>query len=380
MKIIAIADSFKGSCSSKDTCRRIAAGLGPIFPGARIICLPVADGGEGTVDAILEGAKGRRKSVQVRGPLGDVVTASYGLLGGGRAILEMAEASGLTLVPESMRNPLEASTYGTGELIRDALDEGCAEILIGIGGSATNDGGMGMAAALGYRFLDADGRELKCGGGALSRIANIDPARADPRLEALAISVACDVSNPLTGPTGASAVFGPQKGATPEMVRELDSGLARLAAVVRRDLGIEMESLPGAGAAGGLGGGLVAFTGARLKSGIEAILDLIRFDEYLEGADLVVTGEGAIDGQTRFGKVPVGVASRARNRGVPVVALVGEIREGAESVYDLGIGAIFCIMDKAMSLDAAMAGAGPLIEAAAGRLGRALKTGMELRG
>jgi glycerate kinase len=351
----------------------------PVFPNARIVCLPIADGGEGTVDAVLEAAGGRRKSLQVRGPRGKKVTASYGLLDGGRAVLEMAEASGITLIPEAERNPLETSTYGTGELIRDALDEGCSEMLLGIGGSATNDGGMGMAAALGYRFLDADGRELDGKGATLSRIASIDATRADPRLKSLSISVACDVSNPLTGPDGASAVFAPQKGATPAMVRELDAGLSRLAAVARRNLGVEMESQPGAGAAGGLGGGLIAFAGARLMSGIEAVLDLIRFDDHLEGADLVITGEGAIDGQTRYGKVPSGVARRARRKGVPVVALVGEIREGADSVYDLGIGAIYCIMDRAMSLDAAMAGAGPLIEAAAGRLGRTLRTGMEMR-
>jgi glycerate 2-kinase len=380
VKIIAIADSFKGSCSSRDVCQRIAAGMASVFPDAEILCIPVADGGEGTVDAILEGSGGRRKSLFVKGPLGEPVKAGYGLLEGERAIIEMAEASGLTLVPEGRRNPLETSTFGTGQLISDALDEGVGEILIGIGGSATNDGGMGMAAALGYRFLDAEGRELDGSGGALSRIESIDASRAHPRLKAARISAACDVSNPLTGPMGASAVFGPQKGATPGMVRILDAGLARFAAVVRRDLGVEIESLPGSGAAGGLGGGLMAFAGARLKSGIEAVLDLIRFDDYLEGTDLVITGEGAIDGQTKFGKVPVGVARRARDRGVPVVALVGEIREGAESVYDMGIGAIFCIMDRAMSLQSAMSGAGPLIEAAAARLGRALRTGMELRG
>lgn len=379
MKIIAIADSFKGSCPSREVCRRIAAGLSPIFPEAQILCLPVADGGEGTVDAILEGTGGRCKSLSVAGPLGGRVTATYGLLGGGRAVIEMAEASGITLVPEGSLDPLAASTYGTGELIRDALDEGCSELLIGIGGSATNDGGIGMAAALGYRFLDAEGRELACEGRSLARIASIDASRADPRLGSLAVSVACDVSNPLTGPSGASAVFGPQKGATPEMVGELDSGLVNLASVIRRELGIEIETVPGSGAAGGLGGGLIAFAGGKLKSGIEAILDLIRFDECLDDASFVVTGEGAIDGQTKFGKVPVGVARRAAARGIPVFALAGEIREGADSVYELGIGAIYSIMDRAMSLEAAMSKAGPLIESAAARLGRAIKAGMAIR-
>lgn len=380
MKILVIPDSFKGSCSSREAGRRIAAGIGTVFPDALIVRLPVADGGEGTVDAVLEGGGGKRKCLTVRGPMGEAVSAGYGLLDGGRAVIEMAEASGLTLVPEAVRNPLLTSTYGTGELVRDAIDEGCDEILIGIGGSATNDGGMGMAAALGYRFLDSKGDALECRGGALSRIARIDASGADPRLKSksLRMYVACDVSNPLTGPSGASAVFGPQKGATPEMVRELDAGLVNLASLARRDLGVEMESVPGAGAAGGLGGGLIAFAGARLESGIEAILDLVRFDECLDGADLVITGEGAIDGQTKFGKVPVGVARRAGARGVPTVALVGEIREGAEVVYDLGIRAIFCIMDRAMSLDSAMKDAGPLIEAAAARLGRAIKMGIEL--
>jgi glycerate 2-kinase len=379
LKIIVIPDSFKGSCSSHEGCRRIAAGIATIFPDARIVQLPVADGGEGTVDAVLEGVGGKRKSVSVKAPLGDSIKASYGLLGGGRAVLEMAEASGLTLVPERDRNPLLASTYGTGELIIDAMNEGCAEILIGIGGSATNDGGMGMASALGYRFLDADGRELECCGKTMSRVARIDASRVDPRIKTLQISVACDVSNILTGTSGASRVFGPQKGATPGMVEELDLGLMNLASVVRRDLCVEMETIKGAGAAGGLGGGLIAFANARLKSGIEAILDLIRFDDCLKDADLVITGEGAIDGQTKFGKVPVGVARRAKAQGVRTVALVGEIRDGAESVYDMGIDAIFCIMDKAMSLDRAMAEAGALIESSAARLGRAIKTGMELR-
>jgi glycerate kinase len=290
----------------------------------------------------------------------------------------MAEASGLTLVPEGKRNPLLSSTYGTGEIIADAINEGCTELLIGIGGSATNDGGMGMAGALGYRFLDVSGNELECRGEALSRIAKIDGSGVEPRLKSTRITVACDVSNPLTGYTGASFIFGPQKGATPEMVRTLDAGLANLAKAVRADLGVEMENVPGSGAAGGLGGGLIAFAGARLNSGIEAILDLIRFDDYLRGADLVITGEGAMDGQTKFGKVPVGVAKRASTHGVKTVALVGEIREGAEAVYDLGIGAIFCIMNKATSLERAMADAEPLIESAAARLGRAIKTGMEL--
>jgi glycerate 2-kinase len=378
MKIIVIPDSFKGSCSSRETCRRIAAGMAAVFPDAEIVSVPVADGGEGTVEAVIEGVGGRRKRIAVRGPLGEPVSAGYGIMSDGRAVIEMAEASGLTLVPEGKRNPLLSSTYGTGQIIADAVKEGCAELLIGIGGSATNDGGMGMAAALGYRFLDSRGRELECNGGTLSRIAKIDASGVDPRVKSIRITVACDVSNPLTGPSGASAVFGPQKGATPEMVRALDAGLANLAEIVRSELGIEMENVPGAGAAGGLGGGLIAFAGARLDSGIEAVLDLIRFDEYLEGADLVVTGEGAMDGQTKFGKVPVGVARRAGARGVKTVALVGEIREGSEAVYDLGIGAIFCILDKAMSLDRAMADAGPLIESAAARLGRTIKTGMEL--
>ena len=378
MRFIIAPDSFKGSNTSIAVAGAIERGIRKVFPDADVIKIPIADGGEGTVDAVVTGGDGALRRLEVTGPMGDSVTAAYGLLEGNRAVIEMAAASGLTLVPEDRRDPLRATTYGTGELIEAALDEGCRELLIGIGGSATNDAGIGMAQALGWSFTDSGGREVGCGGGELERIAAIDGSGADPRLSECRIAVACDVTNPLFGETGAAYVYGPQKGATPEMVKRLDGGLESFARVISRVLGRDVHAIPGAGAAGGLGAGLIAFCGAELKSGIEAVLDIVGFDGFLESTDLVITGEGAIDGQSKYGKVPVGVAKRAKVRGIPVLALVGDIKDGAEAVYALGIDGIMSTVNRAMPLEEAMRLSRPLLEDAAERVMRIIRIGMKL--
>lgn len=375
MKIIVAPDSFKGSSSSVEVAGAVERGIRKVFPDAEVVKVPIADGGEGTVEAVVLGGGGEYRDVEVTGPLAGRVTSRYGLIEGGRAVIEMAAASGLTLIPENRRNPLRTTTRGTGELIADALDQGCTEILIGIGGSATNDAGVGMAQALGYSFRDATGKEIGHGGGELSRITTIDPTGAHPRLPECTIRVACDVRNPLYGVDGAAHVYGPQKGATPEMVETLDRNLRHFASVVRGSLGKEIAEIPGSGAAGGLGAGLVAFCGAELRSGIESVLDIVRFDDLAEGADLVITGEGAMDGSSLFGKVPVGVAARIRNMNIPVIAIVGAIGAGASRVHDLGIDAVMSIVDAPMALSDAMKNSQRLIEEAAERLMRIIRAG-----
>lgn len=356
MKILVSVDSFKGSCSSYKAGEAITKGLVSANPGAVVVNLPVADGGEGTVDAILCSKPGKRRRVMVTGPLGSPVEAEYAVLANGTAVMEMSSASGLTLVKREALNPLLATTYGTGQMMRAALDEGCTTILLGIGGSATNDGGAGMAQALGAALLDADGKELGFGGQELARLASIDTSRLDARLKNCKIRIASDVANPLCGKNGASRVYGPQKGATPEMVEALDDALAHYAAIIQADLDLEVATAPGSGAAGGLGAGLLAFCDARFKSGIETVLELIDFEAHLQGADLVITGEGRIDLQTSFGKVPVGVAKAAkRAAGIPTIAIVGGIAKGAEAVYQQGIDAIFPIADGPLSLEESQA-------------------------
>ncbi len=384
MKIVISPDSFKGSNSSIRVATLIEAGVRKVYPNAEIVKIPIADGGEGTVEAAVLGGKGEYRELEVTGPLGEKLTARYGILPGqgtkeGKsAVIEMAAASGLPLVPESKRNPLFATTYGTGELIRAALDEGCREILIGIGGSATNDAGVGMAQALGWSFKDKAGKEVGFGGKELSKIAVIDNSKVDSRLEQCKVTVACDVTNPLFGKTGAAHVYGPQKGATPEIVEELDQNLKFFAKIVESQLGKDISQEPGSGAAGGLGAGLMIFCGAELKSGIDAMLDIVRFEDHLESTDLVITGEGAIDGQTTYGKVPVGIAKRTQAYNVPVLAIVGEIGAGAEAVYDHGIHGIMSTVNKAMTLADAMAQADPLLEEAAERAMRIIRIGRTL--
>lgn len=379
MKIVVAPDSFKGSSSSIEVCRALSSGLRRILPSAGIVGIPVADGGEGTVDAVITAAGGEKISTTVTGPAGNPVKASFGVLPNDRAVIEMAAASGLTLVPPGKRNPLVTTTFGTGELIKAALDSGSREILIGIGGSATNDAGIGMAQALGVSFRDEAGREAGFGGGELAKIERIDLSGADPRLRECRITIACDVTNPLYGPDGAACVYAKQKGATPGMIRILDDGLRHFASVLHSALQRDISAIPGTGAAGGLGAGLVAFCGGVLSSGIDAVLDLVRFDSYLAGTDLVITGEGRLDGQSLFGKVPVGVARRAKRHGIPVVAIVGDIGPNFENVYSAGISAVVSTVNRAMPLREAIRESLPLLEETAERVARLLSIGMNFK-
>jgi glycerate kinase len=337
------------------------------------------------VRALVSSTGGRLVQTTVQGPLGDPVKAEWGVLGESgigirTAVIEMAAASGLPLVPEARRNPLLTSTYGTGELMRAALDAGCRSLQIGIGGSATNDGGAGMASALGARFLDQDGRELGAGGAELSRLAHIDVAGLDVRLAETTVQVACDVTNPLFGPLGASVVYGPQKGATPAMVEELDSALRHYSLVLQADLGVDVASVAGAGAAGGLGAGLLAFTRAALVPGAQLVLDALHFAEELVGADLVVTAEGRLDAKTAYGKAVAAVAAAARQHGVPVLALAGAIAAGRIELEALGIAAALPICDGPLTLAESMARAAPLLEAAAARAMLLVTIGMGIAG
>src|SRR2546426_713024 len=315
MRIVIAPNAFKGSLSALDAAEAIADGVRAVASDAELVLVPIADGGDGTVDALVAATHGERRTLHVRGPLGDPVDADYGLIdAGSTAVIEMAKAAGLALVPPAKRDPRITTTYGVGELLQHAYDEGARHFIVGIGGSATNDGGAGMAQALGYHLLDEEGHELPPGGLALKRLARIHVGGVHASWKAAEVDVACDVTNPLTGPSGASAVYGPQKGATPEMVAELDAALKHFAEIIRRDLGVDVDQLPGAGAAGGLGAGLVAFTGARLRPGAEMVMEALRLDERLAGAGLVITGEGRIDSQTaRFGKGPAAAPPHARH-------------------------------------------------------------------
>jgi glycerate kinase len=377
MKIVLAPDSFKGSLTAAQVCKAMQNGVERVFPEATAAAVPMADGGEGTVQSLVDAVGGEIIPVPVTGPLGGEVTAFFGRLNDGKtAVIEMAAASGLPLVPAEQRDPRRATTRGTGELIRAALDRGCTHLLIGIGGSATNDGGAGMAQALGFRLLDADGVELPPGGAALNRLARIDPRGKDPRLERTEIVVACDVNNPLTGPDGATAVYGPQKGVTPDMVAELDRALDRFARVVRDEFGKDILSLPGAGAAGGLGGGLVALLGATLRPGVTMVIETVNLAEQLAAADLVLTGEGRIDGQTVYGKTPIGVAECAKTYGLPVLAVAGYIGQGVAAVYEEGIDGVMALPDRPLTLEDAMQNAAGLVADATERLLRIYRCGL----
>ncbi|GLH71110.1 glycerate kinase [Geothrix rubra] len=381
MRIIVAPDSFKGSLSAVAAARAMGRGIRAVFPEAEVVELPIADGGEGTVEALVAATGGALRLAEVRGPLGDPVRAAWGVLGDGRtAAIEMAAASGLTLVPEGRRDPRLASTFGSGELVKAALDGGYRRLVLGIGGSATNDGGAGCARALGVRFLDEAGRDLPEGGAALTRLARVELAGLDPRLAETELLVACDVDNPLCGPRGASAVYGPQKGATPEVVRELDAALNVFARKATRATGRDVAEVAGAGAAGGLGAGLLFFTPARLRPGVEIVLEAVGFEAQVRGAAFVFTGEGRTDAQTAMGKAPVGVAAAARRQGVPVVCLSGGLGDGAERVLDRGIDALAAIPPGPMSLEACLAGGAPLLEAAAARACRLIRLGMGVGG
>ena len=371
MKVVIAPDSYKGCLSALEVAKAMERGVLSVFPSAEVRKIPIADGGEGTVAALVMATNGQLRQTEVTDPLGNKIIAHWGVLGDGRtAVIEMAAASGLPLVPKEKRDPRVTTTYGTGELIKAALAEGLAKIIIGIGGSATNDGGTGMARALGVRFLDAAGQEVAAGGGSLAEICQIDTTGLDPRLKNTEIVVACDVDNPLCGTRGASAVFGPQKGATPEMVQQLDAGLAKYASCARQATGRDVAEKAGAGAAGGLGAGLMFFTPAQLKPGVEIVLDAVGFSDIVRDADFVITGEGRTDFQTAFGKAPVGVAKVAKTHGAPVFCISGGLGEGADDVLAQGIDAVMSICDRPLSLEECMAAGAQLIEPAAARLCR----------
>jgi glycerate kinase len=337
MKVIVAPNTFKGSLSATQAAKAIARGVLDVFPDAEVVEIPVADGGEGTVEALVSAHGGTYEWVNVEGPLGDPVLASYGLIDGGkRAVVELASASGYVLVSPAMRDPRKTSTYGFGQLLEAARKSGARSVIAGIGSSATNDGGVGMAQALGYRFLDAAGVELPRGGAALLRLERIDDSRLNPGWRSVEVLVACDVTNPLTGPEGASAVYGPQKGADAATVRVLDRALGRLAAVIERQYGKRIADIPGAGAAGGTGAGLMAFLNAKLVSGAALVVEASGFDRALPGAQLVITGEGRADGQTAYGKAPGEVARRAEMAGVPTVLLAGTKGAGWETLLTKG--------------------------------------------
>ncbi|MET7142606.1 glycerate kinase [Xanthomonas sp. PPL139] len=381
MKIVIAPDAFKESLSAAQAAAQIAAGFRSVFPEAEYVLLPFADGGEGTVDALVAGGGGRRVACTVTGPLGAPVAAEFGLSeDGGTALIEMAAASGLMLVPPPRRDPRLTGTRGVGELILAALDAGARRLLIGIGGSASNDGGAGMAQALGVRLLDAHGRDLAAGGAALGTLARIALDGLDPRLRDCTIEVACDVDNPLTGPTGASAVFGPQKGATPAMVAQLDAGLQHYAEAIERTLGVAVAQLPGAGAGGGIGAALVAFLGARLRPGVEIVAQALGLEAHLAGADLLVTGEGRLDGQSAQGKVPVGLARIARRHGVPVLAIAGGLGDGASALHAQGIDALFGAVQRVSTREAALADAADALRQAARNVAVAIALGQRLGG
>jgi glycerate 2-kinase len=351
IKIVIAPQGFKGNLTARQVGLAIEAGIKRAFPESTTVIKPMADGGDGTVQALVDATSGKLISAGVTGPLGECITAYWGLLGDNKtAVIEMASASGLALVPAGKLNPLVTTTYGTGELIKNALDYGCRKLIVGIGGSATNDGGAGMAQALGVSLNDSANKALPFGGGALERLSKINVDNMDTRLAECQVLLACDVTNPLCGPTGASCVYGPQKGATPEMVARLDSALSHYADIIFRDLGVDFRNYPGTGAAGGLGLGLMVFLGAKIVSGIETVIELTKFNEELKDAGLVFTAEGRIDSQTAFGKTPVGVARKAREFGVPVICLAGEVSEGYQTVFNEGIDAVFSIAPGPISL------------------------------
>ncbi len=376
MKVVIAPQAFKGSISALNAAEAMADGVRRVSPDAETVLVPVADGGDGTLETLVETSGGEIRSSEVTGPLGERRTAIWGAMGDGRtAVIEMARTSGLALVAIEDRDPLIATTYGLGEAVRDALDADFRRFILGIGGSATNDAGAGMAQALGAHLLDAAGSELPPGGAALTDLDRVDLSEMDPRIADSDVAVACDVSNPLTGPEGASAVYGPQKGATAEMVQQLDAALVHLAEVVRRDVGVEIETVPGAGAAGGLGGGMIGFLGGRLEAGVDIVLDTVGLDARLEGADLVLTGEGSVDYQTVYNKAPIGVARLARAQGIPVVAFAGSLGERYEEVHDHGIDAVLAITSGPMTLAEASDRAAELVADAAEQAMRLMAAG-----
>ena len=353
-KVVIAIDSFKGCLTSEEAGKAAAAGIKAVFPDCETLLFPIADGGEGMLDVLLSTTNGTYESLTVYGPLMKPVEGRYGLSGDGQtALIEMAAVSGLPLVPREKRNPMQTTTYGTGELILDALRRGCRRFIVGIGGSATNDAGLGMLQALGFRFLDRNGNLLGTGGRVMSEVVSIDTSAVHPALKEAHFTIACDVENPFCGPDGAAYIFAPQKGADPDMVKELDAGMRSLAQVIRSVTGKEIADYPGAGAAGGMGGGFLAFLNAELKPGIRLMLDALDFEEKVKGADLVITGEGRVDGQTAMGKVPSGIQKEAQKQNIPVIVIAGSI-EDTEKMNRAGFQGVFSITPGPVSLEKAM--------------------------
>ena len=379
MKIVIAPDSFKESLSALEVATHIEAGFRTVFPDWTYIKMPVADGGEGTMDVLIAATGGRKISCSVTGPLGKPIDALFGLTGNGQtAIIEMATASGLMLLPPQSRNPMRTTTFGVGELIGAALDLGVRHFIIGIGGSASNDGGAGMAQALGAKLLDAKGKSIGLGGGALGDLARIDMVDFDHRLAECTFEIACDVDNPLIGAMGASAIFGPQKGASPSMIRLLDDNLAHYAQIIKTDLGIAVKALPGGGAGGGLGAGLVAFMRAGLRPGVDIVIRALELDAIVADADLVITGEGRIDSQSMRGKTPVGVAAVAKRHGKPVIVVAGALGDGAEMAYTFGVDAMFSVIHQCCTIEAALAQASENVQISARNMAAAIKIGMRI--
>ena len=363
MKFVLAPDSFKESLTAKEVADAMEVGIKKIFKDAECVKVPMADGGEGTVQSLVDATDGKVYEVVVTGPLGNKVNAKYGILGDGQtAVIEMAEASGIHYVKKEDRNPLITTTFGTGELIKSALDKGVKKIIIGIGGSATNDGGAGMLQALGAKLLDKDNKEIPFGGGGLSDLVKINLDDFDKRIKEVEIEVACDVSNTLTGKEGASAVFGPQKGATEEIIKILDENLHHYADIVNKTIGKDMENQKGSGAAGGLGFALLAFCDGKLNRGIDIVIKYADLSEKMKGASYVITGEGSIDSQTKFGKTPFGVSQVAKQYDIPVIGIAGNVGEGIDELYDLGFDSILSIMPGVMTLDKALSNAKENIE------------------
>lgn len=380
MKIVIAPQGFKGSLTALQIARSIETGVKKVFPDAETVLVPAADGGDGTLQALVDSSDGSIESATVSDPLGRPIEATWGAMGDGEtAVIEMASASGLALLALDELDPLNTTTYGTGELFTAALDAGYRRFIVGIGGSATNDGGAGLAQSLGISLKGADGNELARGGAALADIDHVDMSNFDQRLRGVEVTVACDVNNPLCGEDGASAVFGPQKGATPETIKQLDVALSRFADVVESDLDVSVRERPGAGAAGGLGAGLMAFLDARLAAGVDIVLDAVGLDAALEGTDLVLTGEGQIDHSTIFNKTPVGIAERAGKRGIPVIAIAGGLGAGYQETHDKGIASAFTLVSGPMSLDEAMADTANLLSGVAEEIMRTVKVGQSLK-
>lgn len=381
MKIVIAPDSYKESLSAVDVAMAIEKGFREIFPDAEYVSVPVADGGEGTVDAMISATKGSKMTTTVTGPLGELVSACWGMSGDGKtAIIEMAEASGLALVPIEQRNPRITTSFGTGELILRALDNGARNIIIGIGGSATNDGGAGMMQALGAKLTDANGKEIGLGGGSLLSLNAIDITGLDERLESCVINVACDVTNPLIGVNGASRIFGPQKGACEEMIVELDSNLAHFADVIKKYLRIDVKNEPGAGAAGGMGAALMAFLGADLRSGVEIVTEALNLEEHIHDCSLVITGEGRMDSQSIRGKVPVGVAAVAKKYRKPVIGIAGSLTSDVAIVHQYGIDAVFSVLNSIGTLEEALKNAFDNIYRASRDIAATVAIGMRTTG